>query len=139
MTASIEKDSADLDLEAFVDLFDTAMMSDNPAVKKAFKNLLMIAAIVHEGQNLQQGPLRKLVEDIKNLNRRVSDLEGQKIYPGGGYGPTPIPMPSMPATPWPSGPTWISPTTGTPPWPPGTITCSVSTTGTDLLNKLEAK
>ena len=37
-----EKDQADFDLETFIDLFDTAMTSDNPAVKKALKNLILI-------------------------------------------------------------------------------------------------
>lgn len=147
-----DKDQADFDLETFVDLFDTAMTSDNPAVQKAFKNLLMITAIVHakqEGLDNSQGPLRRLVDDIRNLNRRLSNLENQKIYPGGGLTPTPVPMPTYPV-----GPTWVTPNTGTPQWPnPGTtITCSASSTAFDdqfapdpdakvlgLYDKLEAK
>jgi hypothetical protein len=150
-----DKDSSDFDLETFVDLFDTAMTSDNPAVQKAFKNLLMITAIVHakqEGLQSPQGPLRRLVDDIHNLNRRLTDLENQKIYPGGGFiPPTQVPMPTYPGV----GPTWVSPNTGNPPpgWPPTTtITCSTSTNAFDdqfapdpnskvlgLYDKLEAK
>jgi hypothetical protein len=129
--SSREKDSSDFDLETFVDLFDTAMTSDNPAVQKAFKNLLMVTAIVHakkEGLQNPQGPLRRLVDDIHNLNRRLTELENKNIYPGGGFvPPTPVPMPSYPVA-----PTWISPNTGNTPWPPNTIiTCGTSTTAFD--------
>lgn len=105
--AAREKDQSDFDLEAFADLFDTAMTSDNPAVKKAFKNLMMIAAIVNaENKNeaIVKGPMRRLVEDQKNIIRRLSDLEGQKMYPGGGY-VAPVPMPTYPT------PTWVGPGT----------------------------
>jgi hypothetical protein len=142
-----DKDSSDFDLETFVDLFDTALTSTNPAVKKAFKNLLMVTAIVHAKEDefdSRQGPLRRLVDDIRNLNRRLSNLENQKIYPGGGS--TPVPMPTYPI-----GPAWVTPNTGNTPWPGGpTITCS-STAYDDqfapdpnakvlgLYDKLEAK
>jgi hypothetical protein len=148
--SSREKDSSDFDLETFVDLFDTALTSNNPTVQKAFKNLLMVTAIVHAKQESidnSQGPLRRLVDDIKNLNRRLSHLENQTVLPGGGFNPTPVPMPSYPA-----GPTWITPNTGNP-WPPNTtITCGTSSTAYDdqfspdpnnkvsgLYDKLEAK
>ncbi len=74
--ASREKDQADFDLETFVDLFDTALTSDNPTVKRAFKNLLMVSAIASAEENpqgLRQGPLRRLVEDMKHLNQRLSN------------------------------------------------------------------
>lgn len=148
-----DKDSSDFDLETFVDLFDTAMTSDNPAVQKAFKNLLMVTAIVHakqDGLQSPQGPLRRLVDDIRNLNRRIGNLENQKIHPGGA-GVTTVPMPTYPV-----GPTWVGPNTGNTPWPGGaggtTITCGTSTTAYDdqfapdpnaevlgLYDKLEAK
>jgi hypothetical protein len=119
MSNATENDSLDFDLETFVDLFDTAMTSNNPAVKKAFKNLLMVTAIVHAKENeivSKQGPLRRLVDDIQNLNRRLSDLEGQKIYPGGGL-PSTLPAYS---------PTWIGPNT-IPTYPGGpNITCGTT-------------
>jgi hypothetical protein len=126
MMGSREKDQSDFDLETFVDLFDTAMTSDNPAVQRAFKNLMMIAATAHakqEGQGLQspQGPLRRLVDDVRNLNRRVNELEYQRHT-------IPSPMPSIPIPGTVPGPFWTSPnTTGSPPpWPPGSVTCSVT-------------
>jgi hypothetical protein len=94
-----EKDQADFDLETFVDLFDTAMSSDNPAVQKALKNLMLISALVDAKSDhaIKQGPLRRLVEDIKHLNQRISSLEMNREYKT----------------------TYAPPSTGT--WPGGTI------------------
>lgn len=112
--SSREKDSSDFDLEQFVDLFDTAMSSDNPAVQRALKNLLMIAALVDgdtKPEDRVKGPLRRLVDDIQNLNRRISHLESvnqTRTYT----------VPGTINTPW---ITTGTPNTGTPNWPPGTI------------------
>lgn len=129
MTAKREKDSSDFDLEQFVDLFDTALSSDNPAVKRALKNLLMIATLVDSDITPEQrvkGPLRRLVDDLRDTNHRIDRLQeeqAQRNYtrtmPGGGSGgggmiPTPWTGPMFP------GPS-IAPGTGTPQWPPGTI------------------
>lgn len=150
-----QKDQADFDLETFVDLFDTAMTSTNPAVRKAFKNLLMISAIVNSdtaSSGLRQGPLRKLVEDLQHLNRRISQLEHVRQnpanvpIPSGPYINTPYVISPGTASPMPT----VQPHTGTPNWPPGTITCTASSTAFDdqfapdptamsVLNKLEIK
>jgi hypothetical protein len=121
MSGYREKDQSDFDLETFVDLFDTAMTSDNPAVQRAFKNLLMVTAIVHakqEGQGLQspQGPLRRLVDDVRNMNYRINELEYQRRT-------ITTPNPNVPIPGTVPGPFWTSPnTTGIPPnWPPGTL------------------
>jgi hypothetical protein len=122
-----EKDQADFDLETFVDLFDTAMSSDNPAVQRALKNLLMIASIVNAENTeagMRQGPLRRVIEDQKNILRRLERVENDKIYPQG-------PSPFIPPTTVPLGPyqpaTW-PPTIGT--LPPGTIWSSSSNVST---------
>lgn len=100
------------DLETFVDLFDTAMSSDNPTVKKAFKNLMMVAALVEgENQDPKFGPLRGLLKTIENLQQKVSVLEMNQYknnHVNTVYGPT------VTATPYMSGgPTWIAPTYST--------------------------
>lgn len=81
--SSREKDQADFDLEKFVDLFDTAMSSDNPTVQRALRNLLMIAAMV-DAENtdtaVRQGPLRRLIEDQQNIVRRLQDLENKQAW-----------------------------------------------------------
>ena len=151
---SRQKDDADFDLETFVDLFDTAMTSDNPAVRKAFKNLVMISAIVNSDSSagLRRGPLRRLLEDIQHLSRRISQLEHVRQNPAN------VPIPSGPYinTPFVISPGIVNPTptvqphTGTPNWPPGSTTCSASSTAFDdqfapdpvamsVLNKLEIK
>jgi hypothetical protein len=110
MTEQRKHDSADFDLETFVDLFDTAMTSTNPAVQKAFKNLLMVSAIVHAKEEGLRGPLRKLIEDVKGLERRLTNLEGIR------YVQDPFPNYPIPGT-------ITTPNTGNPPsnWPPNTI------------------
>jgi hypothetical protein len=153
-----EKDQADFDLETFIDLFDTAMSSDNPAVQKALKNLILISALVDAKSNhrLRQGPLRRVVEDIKHLNQRVSSLEMEKQYqktyvsPTTGTWPPGYSHPTNPATPmWPqTSPNTVAPTAvpGTA-LPPGTIWSASShgiastaqVSADSLLEKLEIK
>ena len=136
MGAAREKDQADFDLETFVDLFDTAISSDNPAVQRALKNLLMIAAIVNAEDaeaGMRQGPLKRVLEDQRNIIRRLDRIESDRIYPqqpapynpggaGTPFGPVPLGPYIGPA------PTW--PNTGNP--PPNTIWCS---TGTNSISK----
>jgi len=164
-----EKDQADFDLETFVDLFDTAMSSDNPSVQRALKNLVLISAIVNAQENpdsMRRGPLRKIVDDIVSIRKRLEQLES-----AGAYRFTPQPITTSPGTAIPAGP-W----TGTTPpgynkyppvhpgqtqWPttlpgtipPGTIISGSSSSDTfkaqavssidvqvgSLLEKLEAK
>lgn len=146
--AKREKDQADFDLETFVDLFDTALTSDNPTVKRAFKNLLMVSAIASAEENLQvlrQGPLRRLVEDMKNLNQRLSNLEGAGAYrapysPNTNtgnppvqpyYGPAMTPVPGV----IPPGTIWTNTHTAV----PTSTTISSNSATASMLNKLEQK
>lgn len=98
-------DKEEFDLEAFVDLFDTAMTSNNPALKKAFKNLLLIAAMIDTSNGLirEAGPLRHLLNRIEDLQNRVSVLETDRflnrqttgtapnVYPSTTTGAVPYP------------------------------------------------
>lgn len=154
-----EKDQADFDLETFVDLFDTAMSSDNPAVQRALKNLILISAIVNAQENtegLRKGPLRRIVDDINNITKRLNSLES-----AGAYRSTYAPTSPGTATPgnWPTISNPINP--GQTQWPttlPGTIPPGTIISGTSagdyykaqavnqidvkvgsLLEKLEAK
>lgn len=160
-----EKDQADFDLETFVDLFDTAMSSDNPAVQRALKNLVLISAMVNAQQNpegLRKGPLRRLVDDIQHLNKRIGQLESAGAYRS-SYPITPNPGTTSTPNVWPQpyyGPgtsaipgqtQWPTVLPGT--VPPGTIISGSSTTDSfqaqamtqidvkvgSLLDKLEAK
>ena len=78
--SSREKDQSDFDLELFVDLFDTAMSSDNPTVKKALRNLILISSMVNaqdQGRDMSHGPLRRMIDDVSNINRRLNRIETQ--------------------------------------------------------------
>jgi hypothetical protein len=155
-----EKDQADFDLETFVDLFDTAMTSDNPAVKKALKNLILISTLVdaNSDHGLRQGPLRRLVQDMKHLSNRVSNLETvrqhNKTYTPPNTGTPAYPpgynQPLNPVTPmWPhTSPNTVAPTavpgTGLPPgtiWTTSTsnVASTTQTPADRLLEKLEIK
>ena len=85
----------------------------------------MITALVDSDLKADQrvkGPLRRLVDDLQNLNRRISQLEydAQKKHSA---------IPGVINTPWVTTqpntgtpqPHWVNPTTGTPNWPPGSI------------------
>ena len=132
MMSMREKDQADFDLETFVDLFDTAMSSDNPAVQRALKNLVLISAMVNAQQNsegLRKGPLRRLVDDIQTLNKRMSNLESAGAYRS-TYAPTvTTPGTASPAPgQWnPHGPGYTNyPTVQPGTLPPGTIISGTS-------------
>lgn len=127
-----EKTQDDVDLETLIDLFDTALTSNNPAMKKAIKNLLLVATLIDSELTPEQrvrGPLRQALEDMRNLTRRMDRLESDRAQRG--IWQTPINPAPMPGTPYnPPGPVWTTPGTG-PQWPnPGTtITCK-TTSGT---------
>ena len=141
--ASREKDQADFNLETFVDLFDTAMSSDNPAVQRALKNLVLISAIVNAQQNtegLRKGPLRREIEDIQHINKRLSNLEG-----AGAYRSTYAPSTPNPGTASPTPGQW-NPSTAIPgyntQWPttlPGTIPPGTIISGTSAGDSFSAK
>jgi hypothetical protein len=94
-----EKDSADYDLERLTELFDEALTSDDPRVKNALRQLMMIVVLTsedHEDRDKQRltgriGPMRRMQEDLRDLMRTVQDLkhEIQNLQKppawGGGY------------------------------------------------------
>lgn len=129
-----EKTQADFDLEAFIELFDEALTSDDPSVQKTLQHLMVIAALArnHAKHDQRNGPIRQLFDDQRNIIRRLDRLESdkQRVYPGGGLGGSGPPSPYYPSqvpnitTQWP-------PQTGT--YPPGTIWAQNQTsTGTTL-------
>lgn len=64
------------ELDQFVDMFDTAMNSDNPTVQRCFNNLMMVVALAHaEDKEKHIGPLRKLVSDVNKLQDRMNIIE----------------------------------------------------------------
>lgn len=125
------------DINEFAKMFDAALASDNPAVKKALRNFMMVAAIVH-AQELDEterlaGPFETLLKEVSDLKRMIYELQNTRTYKDQyrDYYKDYI------AT----NPTWVyspntSITSGTTTWP-GT---AVSTTElTDLLKDLKFK
>lgn len=81
MSASREKDSADFDLDQFVRMFDEALTSQDPRVIDALRGLLMIVALTRPEAktSVERGPLRRLVDDVTNLNRRLGVVENRVL------------------------------------------------------------
>jgi len=81
MSASREKDSADFDLDRFFRMFDEALTSEDPRVIDALRGLLMIVALTRSESkpSIERGPLRRLVNDVTNLNRRLGAVENRVL------------------------------------------------------------
>ena len=79
MGASREMDQADFDLERFIDMFDEAMMSNDPRVVETLRRLMMIVALTapetRKEHDRRSGPLRRLFEDMNHLNNRLHRME----------------------------------------------------------------
>ncbi len=72
------------DINEFAQMFDAALASDNPAVKKALRNFMMVSAIVHAQEldvtERQMGPLETLVKKVRDLERIVYELQNNRTY-----------------------------------------------------------
>ena len=81
MSAAREKDSSDFDLDQFVRMFDEALTSQDPRVIDALRGLLMIVTLTRPEAktSVERGPLRRLVNDVTNLNRRLGVVENRVL------------------------------------------------------------
>lgn len=76
-----EKDAADFDLERFTEMFDQALTSDDPRVRNALRQLMMMIILTdtsdHEGKQRvkKHGPLRRMQEDMQEQFRWIQRLE----------------------------------------------------------------
>jgi vacuolar-type H+-ATPase subunit I/STV1 len=83
MSAAREKDSADFDLERFVDMFDEALTSQDPRVINALRSLMMMVTLTRPESrdsglhDRNHGPLRRLYEDVNHLNSRMHRMEDE--------------------------------------------------------------
>lgn len=80
MMAAREKDQADFDLERFIDMFDEAMTSQDPRVIDTLRSLMMIVTLTRPESagipiDRNRGPLRRLYDDVHNINRRLQHHE----------------------------------------------------------------
>ena len=79
MSAAREKDSADFDLERFVNMFDEAMTSQDPRVMETLRSLMMIVTMTrpesYDSNDHKRGPLRRAFEDMNHLWKRIEQME----------------------------------------------------------------
>jgi len=72
------------DITEFARMFDAALASDNPAVKKALRNFMLVAAIVHAeeqtGEGRPMGPLETLVKKVADLEHMMYKLQNERTY-----------------------------------------------------------
>ena len=77
------------DLEEFAKMFDAALESDNPTVKKALRNFMMVAAIVHaedeDGDESVAGPLETLIKKVSYLENVIRELQNNQLYKNNYY------------------------------------------------------
>ena len=75
-----EKDSADYELERFIEMFDYAITTDDIRVKNALRQLMMMVILTsneHEDDNRDRrhrGPLRRMQQDLGDLARTTMRL-----------------------------------------------------------------
>ena len=71
------KDQADFDLDRFVEMFDQALTSNDPRVVDALRSLMMMVILTKPEGGLTQrpGPLRRLVEEQRDLVRRMNKID----------------------------------------------------------------
>jgi hypothetical protein len=83
MSAAREKDQADFDLERFVNMFDEALISQDPRVINALRSLMMMVTLTRPESrdgglhDRNHGPLRRLYEDVNHLNSRLHRMEDE--------------------------------------------------------------
>jgi hypothetical protein len=80
MSAARNPDQSDFDLERFINMFDEALTSRDPRVIDALRGLMMTVTLTcSETRDVMEdrrtGPLRRLVEDVNDLHRRIARLE----------------------------------------------------------------
>lgn len=72
-----------IDLEKLIELFDTALTSDNPSVKNALQSLLTItvlSTVKDPDAVVRTGPLREMYKSIIDINKRLRKLEEKELY-----------------------------------------------------------
>lgn len=118
-----EKTQADFDLAKLFEMLDEALTSRDERVQDALRGLLTIIALTRPQDDgrlaveTSHGPLRQMQEDLRNISRRLNNLENEmrqrntyvppQPYPGVGspypnnpnpYSPNWGPNPNMPYT-----------------------------------------
>ena len=79
MSTGREKDQKDFDLEQIVEIFDTALESNDQRIKDALRALLTITVLctAERPQEKIMGPFERMLDDMRNLNRRLGNMEDE--------------------------------------------------------------
>jgi hypothetical protein len=80
MSAARNPDQSDFDLERFINMFDEALTSRDPRVIDALRGLMMTVTLTRSEtrdvmEDRRTGPLRRLMQDMNDLHRRIARLE----------------------------------------------------------------
>lgn len=77
----------EFDITEFAKMFDAALASDNPSVKKALRSFMMVAAIVHaeDGNQRIAGPLETLITKVNHLESMIRELQNNRAYKDNYY------------------------------------------------------
>jgi hypothetical protein len=80
MSAARNTDQSDFDLERFINMFDEALTSRDPRVIDALRGLMMMVTLTRSEtrdvmEDRRTGPLRRMLEDVNDLHRRIVRLE----------------------------------------------------------------
>jgi len=67
--------SNDIDLDQFARLFDAALASNNPTVKKALRNFMLVASIAEAETTEAFGPFTQMQKMIESLKNEIHSLE----------------------------------------------------------------
>ena len=76
----MSKDQLDLDFEQLAKVLDTALLSEDPNIKRALRGLLITTTLITaEDPNsaLITGPVSRVFETLKTQSRRISHLEDE--------------------------------------------------------------
>lgn len=116
----------DFNIEEFAKMFDAALASDNPAVKKSLRNFLMVMAIVDSENTREPGPMQTLLKRLDTLESQMRSLSYPGGFSGGGS--------------YYNNPTWIATSSGgtipyTGGYSSGTVTSSVSSSSASTLTE----
>jgi len=80
--------SEEFNIYEFGKMFDAAMSSDNPSVKKALRNFMMICAMVHaedDATSKDAGPFQQVFHRLDELERRINNIDYSKTSDYGQY------------------------------------------------------
>lgn len=72
------------DLEQLCKILDNALTSDNPAMVKALRNFLLVAALI-ESENSNENETKNrifgsILDEIKYLREKINQLEALHVY-----------------------------------------------------------